>query len=89
MKKYKFTYEKSGVNINAADNFVNFISNILPKNKNNKIFKNLFSKISQSTVLHIGGWKKLSDLSIDKQEFNKECAEFFNTNDDDINYKYK
>ena len=29
MKKHKFTYEKSGVNINAADNFVNFISNIL------------------------------------------------------------
>ena len=26
MKKEKFTYEKSGVNINAADNFVKFIS---------------------------------------------------------------
>ena len=38
MKKYKFTYEKSGVNINAADKFVKFISNISSKNnKNNKL----------------------------------------------------
>ena len=27
MKKYKFTYENSGVNINAADNFVKYIAN--------------------------------------------------------------
>ena len=33
MKKYKFTYEKSGVNINAADIFVNYIAN-LNKKKN-------------------------------------------------------
>ena len=36
MKKLKFTYEKSGVNINAADNFVKFISNISTKNKGKK-----------------------------------------------------
>ena len=41
MKKHKFTYEKSGVNINAADNFVKFISNISSKNKGNKKFKNI------------------------------------------------
>jgi len=35
VKKHKFTYEKSGVNINAADNFVKFISNISSKNKGN------------------------------------------------------
>jgi phosphoribosylformylglycinamidine cyclo-ligase len=48
MKKHKFTYEKSGVNINAADNFVKFISNISPKNKGNKKFKNIggFGSIS-------------------------------------------
>ena len=34
MKKYNFTYQKSGVNINAADNFVKFISNISKKNNN-------------------------------------------------------
>jgi phosphoribosylformylglycinamidine cyclo-ligase len=36
VKKHKFTYEKSGVNINAADNFVKFISKISSKNKGNK-----------------------------------------------------
>ena len=36
MKKKKFTYEKSGVNINAADNFVKFISSISSKNKGKK-----------------------------------------------------
>jgi len=48
MKKHKFTYEKSGVDINAADNFVNFISNISSKNKGNKKFKNIggFGSIS-------------------------------------------
>ena len=28
MKKYKFTYQNSGVNINAADNFVKYIANL-------------------------------------------------------------
>ena len=48
MKKEKFTYEKSGVNINAADNFVKFISSISPKNKGKKKFNNIggFGSIS-------------------------------------------
>ena len=50
MKKTKFTYLKSGVNINAADNFVKFISNISTKNKGNKKFKN------------IGGFGSISDI---------------------------
>jgi phosphoribosylformylglycinamidine cyclo-ligase len=41
MKKEKFTYEKSGVNINAADNFVNFISSISSNNKGKKKFNNI------------------------------------------------
>ena len=41
MKKRKFTYEKSGVNINAADNFVKFISNISSNNKGRKKFNNI------------------------------------------------
>ena len=36
MNKNLFTYKKSGVNINAADKFVNFISNISSKNRGNK-----------------------------------------------------
>ena len=48
MKKHKFTYEKSGVNIKAADSFINFISKISSNNKKNKIFKNIggFGSIS-------------------------------------------
>ena len=48
MKKQKYTYEKSGVNINAADNFVKFISNISSKNKGQKKFNNIggFGSIS-------------------------------------------
>ena len=64
--------------------FTWLIHKILSENKNNENLKNFFSKISESTFLHIGGWKKLSDLSIDKQQFNKECSEFFNTSSDKI-----
>ena len=42
MKKEKFTYEKSGVNINAADNFVKFISSISSNNKGKKKFQNIY-----------------------------------------------
>ena len=41
MKKEKFTYEKSGVNINAADNFVKFISSISSNNKGKKKFNTI------------------------------------------------
>ena len=41
MNKKKFTYKKSGVNINAADNFVDFISNVSSKKKGKKKFSNI------------------------------------------------
>ena len=41
MNKKKFTYKKSGVNINSADKFVNFISNVSPKKKGKKKFSNI------------------------------------------------
>ena len=41
MNKKKFTYKKSGVNIKAADNFVNFISKISSKKKGKKKFSNI------------------------------------------------
>ncbi len=50
MKKNKFTYEKSGVNINASDKFIKFISNISTKNKGKKKFDN------------IGGFGSISDI---------------------------
>ena len=48
MKKEKFTYEKSGVNINAADKFVKFISSISSNNQGKKKFNNIggFGSIS-------------------------------------------
>ena len=50
MNKNSFTYKKSGVDINAADKFIKFISNISSKKKGNKKNKN------------IGGFGSLTDL---------------------------
>ncbi len=41
MNKKKFTYKKSGVNIKAADKFVNFISKISTKKRGKKKFSNI------------------------------------------------
>ncbi len=43
MKKYKLTYEKSGVNIKAADKFVKIISTLSNKTKKSGKFKNIGS----------------------------------------------
>ena len=50
MNKKLFTYKKSGVNIDAADKFVNFISKIPSKKRGNKKFNN------------IGGFGSISDI---------------------------
>ena len=50
MNKKLFTYKKSGVNIDAADKFVNFISKISSQKSGNKKFKN------------IGGFGSISDI---------------------------
>ena len=50
MNKKKITYKKSGVNINAADNFINFISNVSSKKKGKKKFSN------------IGGFGSITDI---------------------------
>tara|TARA_B100002052_G_C15807301_1_gene564153 strand:- start:192 stop:1217 length:1026 start_codon:yes stop_codon:yes gene_type:complete len=41
MKNNNLTYEKSGVNIKASDNFVKFISSLSKKTTNSKNFKNI------------------------------------------------
>ena len=48
MNNKTFTYKKSGVNIDTADKFVNFISKSSSKNKGNKKYKNIggFGSIS-------------------------------------------
>ncbi|MDA9701935.1 phosphoribosylformylglycinamidine cyclo-ligase [Candidatus Pelagibacter sp.] len=53
MNKNLFTYKKSGVNINAADKFVNFISSISSKKRGNKKDAN------------IGGFGSVTDLPSD------------------------
>ena len=50
MNKTVFTYKKSGVNIDAADNFVNFISKLSSKKQGKKKFDN------------IGGFGSISDI---------------------------
>ena len=50
MNKKLFTYKKSGVNIRAADSFVNFITRISTKKRGNKKFNN------------IGGFGSISDI---------------------------
>ena len=50
MNKNLFTYKKSGVDINAADKFVRFISNISSKKKGKKKLNN------------IGGFGSISDI---------------------------
>ncbi len=50
MNKKLFTYKKSGVNIDAADNFVNFISSVSSKKKGKKKFSN------------IGGFGSITDI---------------------------
>ena len=49
MNNKKFTYKKSGVNIKAADNFVNFISSVSSKKRGKKKFSNIggFGSISK------------------------------------------
>ena len=50
MNKTVFTYKKSGVNIDSADKFVNFISKLSAKNKGKKKFNN------------IGGFGSITDI---------------------------
>ena len=52
MKKNKLTYERSGVNIKAADKFISFISSLSSKAKKNGNFKNIGSFGSISKIPH-------------------------------------
>ena len=50
MKKYKFTYEKSGVNINAGDNFAKYIANLNKKKKTTHNNNNIGSFASITSI---------------------------------------
>ncbi len=50
MKKYKFTYENSGVNINAAEKFVKYIANSNKKNKSSSVNNNIGNFASITSI---------------------------------------
>ena len=52
MNKKLFTYKKSGVNIDAADSFINFISAVSSKKKGKKKFSNIGGFGSISNIPH-------------------------------------
>ena len=64
MNNSKFTYQKSGVNITAADKFVDFISNKTKQKKNNSKFKNIggFGSISLKFTKNQNLWLVLMEL---------------------------
>ena len=64
--------------------FTWLIYQIIKENKNNKKIKNNLSKLNSPFILHLGGWKKLTDINITREEFYKEISEFFNTEEDKI-----
>ena len=64
--------------------FTWLIYQIIKENKNNKEIKNNLSKLNSPFILHLGGWKKLTDINITREEFYKEISEFFNTEEDKI-----
>lgn len=59
--------------------FTWLIYKIIKENKNNQEIKSNLSKLKSPHILHLGGWKKLSDNNVSREEFYKEICEFFNT----------
>ena len=54
------------------------------ENENNDLLREFFRKIKNPVIIHIGGWKKLGDKKISKDEFNKKISEFFNCKKENI-----
>ena len=46
--------------------------------------KKLFEELENPVIIHIGGWKKLTDLSVNKEKFNEITSNFFNTKSENI-----
>lgn len=48
------------------------------KNKNNNEFKKIVARTSgwDKIFLHIGGWKKLQDIAVSKEDFSADMSEF-------------
>lgn len=59
--------------------FTWLIYKIIQESKDDYEIKKKFSNLKSPFVLHLGGWKKLTDINISRQEFYKDICEFFNT----------
>ena len=59
--------------------FTWLIYKIIKESKDNKMIKSNLSKLKSPYILHLGGWKKLSDINVSREEFYQEICEFFNT----------
>ena len=64
--------------------FTWLIYKIISENKDNNKIKDMLSKIESPLILHLGGWKKLTDINISREKFYQEISEFFNTEKNNI-----
>ena len=54
------------------------------ENENNDTVRQFFKSMKNTKIIHIGGWKKLSDNQVSKEEFNQKTSEFFNCEKENI-----
>lgn len=59
--------------------FTWLIYNIIKENKSNVRLVDTLKALDSPLILHIGGWKKLSENNISRKVFYNEISEFFNT----------
>lgn len=64
--------------------FTWLIYKIISENKDNHKIKDILSNIESPLILHLGGWKKLTDINISRERFYQEISEFFNTEETKI-----
>ena len=54
------------------------------ENEKNDTIRQFFKSMKNTKIIHIGGWKKLSDNEVSKEEFNQKISEFFNCEKENI-----
>lgn len=64
--------------------FTFLIYRTMERHKNSPEVRDLLSRMECTHVLHIGGWKKLRELNVDKAAFNRELAAFLNTRENKV-----
>ncbi|HCI05308.1 TPA: acyl-protein synthetase [Patescibacteria group bacterium] len=66
--------------------FTWLLFSIYTKNKDNRLVREVFKNIAdrEKILLHIGGWKKLSDVAVSKADFNAAMGDFLSLNQHDV-----